>query len=295
MTDYTCAYYRFHNHKVKVFCKSNGDKGTIVLEDILKILYPSEWQSLLEDKIDFVRSKLASNTIEEGRKTELYLAYPDEAMEFLLYCDDAKDEKLYEELVNWLENKVCSAIEKRIAHVGDTFSRFETISRYATKTIDEGNSDRSIPLEKWLELEYQLEIPWLRKLFVDIYKTTMGGGYFLLAEQRAQKKDSVNIYPYKSFGLIKPEIDELLSEKNIKYIKNFKDKLKNIMESESSYRGWKKILSSEVENVEKLLPTTSDDQIIEQIWGTTQSSSPNQYILLKYFLEFVKSQRRETR
>ncbi|NER27453.1 MAG: hypothetical protein F6J89_07415 [Symploca sp. SIO1C4] len=296
MTDYTCTYYKFRHYEVRVFCKSNGDDGIIVLEDILKILYPSEWESLLEDKIDFVRSKLASNTIQEietGRTIELYLAHSDEAMEFWLYCDDAKDEDLYEELGSWLENKVCSAIEKGIAHVGDTFSRFESIDHYATKAINEGNYDKYISLEEWLELEYKIETAWLRKLFVEMYKTTFGGGYLLMAEHRAQKNNGLNIYPYKSFGLIKPEIDELLSAKNIKYIENFKDKLEKIIESASSSKGWKKILSSDAEKVRELITIKSYDQIIEQIWGTTQSSSPNQYILLRYFVEFVKSQRSE--
>jgi hypothetical protein len=295
MKDYTCIYYRFHHNKVRVFCKPNGRQGIIVLEDILKILYPTEWESLLEDKVNFVRSKLVPISIEEdGRPRQLYSAYPDDAMEFWSYCDDAKDENLYEEVGNWLEHKVCSPIEQGIAHMADTFSRVESMSRYATKTIEEGNSDKVTPANAWIESQYKIELSWLRTQIVEMYKLSLSHAYVLLAEERAQKNNGRNTYPYKYFGVVEPDLNELLSGKNIELIEKFKQKLEQSMASPSRYNCGNEIIS-EAERVGEFITTKSDDEIINEIWGTTESSSPNQYRLLKWFLDIVRSQRRQRR
>ncbi len=295
MKDYTCIHYRFHQNKVRVFCKPNGRQGIIVLEDILKILYPTAWESLLEDKVNFVRSKLVPISIEEdGHPRELYSAYPDEAMEFWSYCDDAKDEDLYQEVGNWLEHKVCSPIEQGIAHMADTFSRVESISRYATKTIEEGNSDKMASANEWIESQYKIETSWLRTQIALMFKLHLSYGYVILAEERASKTNSANTYPYKYFGVVEPDISELLSGKNIESIGKFKRRVKKSMESPSRYNCGKEIVS-EAERAAELLTTKSDDETIQEIWGTTESSSPNQYRLLKWFLDVVRSQRRERR
>ncbi|NEP10823.1 MAG: hypothetical protein F6K14_11530 [Symploca sp. SIO2C1] len=295
MKDYTCIDYQFHHHKVRVFCKPNGREGIIVLEDILKILFPAGWESLLEDKLDFVKSKLVPISIEEDdRKRELYSAYPDDAMEFWSYCDDAKDEDLYEEIGNWLEHKVCSPIEQGIAHVADTLSRFENIPRYATKTIKEGNSDKFIPVNNWVESEYNIEIPWLRTQIVKMHEHSLSYTHRLLAEKPAVKNNGKNIYPYKYFGVVEPDISELLSGKNIESIRKFKERVKKSMESPSSYNCGNDIVS-DAERAAELLTTKKDAEIIEEIWDTTKSLFPNQYMLLQWVLDVVRSQRRYKR
>lgn len=293
MKDYTCIHYRFHHHTVRVFCKPNGTQGRIVLEDILKILYPSEWASLLEDKVDFIRDKLIPISIEEdGRQRELYSANSDDTMEFWSYCDDAKDEDLYKDFGNWLEHKVCNPIEQGIAHMADTFSRFESISRYATEAIEEGNSDKLASANEWIKLQYQIEVSWLRTQIASMFKLHLSYGYMILAEEQALKIKGANTYPYKYFGVIEPDISELLSGKNIESIEKFKQMVKNSIKSNSSYNKGKEIVA-DAEKVRKLLTTKSDDEIIQEIWGTTKSSSPNQYALLKWFVEVVRSQWRE--
>ncbi|NEP59161.1 MAG: hypothetical protein F6K31_19405 [Symploca sp. SIO2G7] len=246
----------------------------------------------MKEKLDFVKSQLVPILIEEdGRKRELYSAYPDEAMEFWSYCDDAKDEDLYEEVGNWLEHKVCSPIEQGIAHVADTLSRLENIPRYATKTIQEGNSDKFISVNNWVESEYQIEIPWLRTQIVKMHKLRLSHTHQLLAEKPAQKNNGKNIYPYKYYGVVEPDISELLSGKNIESIRKFKETVKKSMKSPTSYNCGQDILS-DAARAKELLTKKSDAEIIKDIWETTNSSFPNQYMLLQWFLDIVRSQRR---
>jgi hypothetical protein len=127
-----------------------------------------------------------------------------------------------------------------------------------------------------------------------MYKLSLSHAYVLLAEERAPKTNGRNTYPYKYFGVVEPDINELLSGKNIEFITKFKQKLKQSMESPSSYNCGKEIVY-EAERAGELLTTKSDDEIINEIWGTTESSSPNQYRLLKWFLDVVRSQRRQRR
>lgn len=293
MKNHKCFYYGFHHYQVRVFCQPDGKDGVIVLEDILKILYPGEWEFLLEEKVDFVKDRLVNTQLEEDVSQQIpYSAYPDEAMEFWSYCDDAKDEDLYEELGSWLEHKVCSPIEQGIAHIADTFSRFGSISSYATKTIKEDKSEELITIKEWIKSEYEIEIPWLRTQMVLMCNQPLSYAYSLLAEKKAIKSNGSNIYPYKYYGAVEPDISELLSGKNTQSIEKFKQKLKQSMKSPSKYNCGREIIS-EAESVKEILATKNDDEIIETVWGTTKSSSPNQYILLKWFLDVVRSQQRE--
>ena len=53
----TMAYgkYSFRDKSIRVYCNSNGKEGKWVLQDIIAVLFPTDWESRLPEKIELTR------------------------------------------------------------------------------------------------------------------------------------------------------------------------------------------------------------------------------------------------
>ncbi|QSJ14208.1 hypothetical protein JYQ62_19955 [Nostoc sp. UHCC 0702] len=294
MREYVCIPYSFEGHNVRVFCRKDGSRGKVVLEDIIQKIYLEDWREQLDNKLKLMEREVAVfPPLADDYSTELHATDTIGIREFYSYCNDSIDQVLYKQFENWLEQVVCSFVEKRMAHLGATIPMLAQWDKFTQNTFEDpdsyGNLDEMLTIDEWINRRYKIDIPWLRfavntkiRLQLAMTRRSTAG--------KAPNKDDVNKNKFspQEFAFIADQVEKLLSSNDWKWLK---ESLKKSMNSPSSWNRGNSAVEA-ADQVRTLITAgKSDDEIIKSIWNTTSSSFP-QYQMLKVFLDLVKVRRR---
>lgn len=293
MKDLCISYSSFRNHEVRVWCKTNGSDGQFVLEDILKVLFPLDWERRLEEKVDWVRKEVSNARFLDGSiPISVYVAKPFVTREFYAYCDDTENTDIFNEFGSWL-NKMCEFLEQDMALVAETHPKLIHSSEYVARVTEEGKANQVVTIDDWLRLEYGIDLPWLRTPITKIIDLMMGHGRRLTTGQSIPKTQSgTNRFRYRDFGDVYLEVNRLIAGETIFGRHNYRDKLSDRMDSSANTQTNNDALNEETRTLPFLGTNKSDDEIIRELWRTSQSSSPHQYALLQMFLDVVRKRQR---
>jgi hypothetical protein len=103
-----------------------------------------------------------------------------------------------------------------------------------------------------------------------------------------QNEDNNNVYLCKEFGELLPTVRDLIAGKTVFSGHNYKERVETYMNSNVSHKCRIQILQEE-ERVSSIdSRSKSNEEIIRELWGTSSTSSPNQYALLFQFIDVVR-------
>lgn len=284
-----CSSYLFKDYTVRYCCKTDASEAKFVLEDILKILYPSTWDRILEHKIEMVRKDVATYLIRGDLDQKyVYIADPFVAKELHAYCDDAEDETLFRELGIWLDTKG-HYLENDLAFVAETQPKFKEAMEYVARVTEEGKDNQLVTIDDWLRLEYEIELPWVRTPITKLIDLRMAHGKRLLTGEVIPKTaKGVNHYRYRDFGEMYVDVNRIIAGDTVFDNQNYKDKCEQKLETPKR-DGYKSDYLKEAERTLPLIQQSkSNDEIIWELWRTSPTSSPHQYSLLLGFVEVVR-------
>ncbi len=103
-----------------------------------------------------------------------------------------------------------------------------------------------------------------------------------------KNEDNNNVYLCKEFGELLPTVRDLITGKTVFNGHNYKERVETYMNSNVCDECLRQILQQEkrVSSRDKL--SNSNEEIIRELWGTSSTSSPNQYALLSQFIDIVR-------
>jgi hypothetical protein len=287
--------YLFRDKSIRVHCKSNGKDGKWVLQDIIAVLFPTDWESRLAEKIELTSNgEIDSITriLDDEATTEtwLYVADPVTTIDFLACCDDAEniDPGTYQELVNAIQ-RWNYFLHRDMALLGETHARIKDASEYTERTIEEGRANQLFTLKDWIADEFSIDLPWLVAPLLGILKRQMADARRMSTGTSVTKnEDNNNVYLCKEFGELLPTVRDLITGKTVFNGHNYKERVETYMNSNVCDECLRQILQQEkrVSSRDKL--SNSNEEIIRELWGTSSTSSPNQYALLSQFIDIVR-------
>jgi len=302
--------FSFHNryagiqHDVRIYSDEKGGNSKVVLEDVALILLAQPGNPAdINQAIAITQEKIKLAGITPNENNGLHLATVDQMEEFYMCCDELGDygkPTVYHSFGKWWVENLRELIEKRLAHMGLLVSRVPVWEKDQDKTrrIFGEEAKKEIPLRKWLEMYYKLNVGWMVTVIQDktsvkmshLYRGTTGEvpnkNFGESNDQRRQRSN--NLYTPETFVAIAPEVEKLLD--------NPKDLLKEAFDKTRV----SDTVKEEANQVKELrLQGKSDDEIIDYIWKVTSESNlaeaeeegeyrNYQYELLKVFLGLIK-------
>jgi hypothetical protein len=287
--------YPFGDKSIRVHSKSNGKDGKWVLQDIIAVLFPTDWESRLAEKIELTSDgEIDSITriLDEEATTETWLnvADPVTTIDFLACCDDAEniDPGTYQQLVNSIQ-EWNYFLHRGMALLGETHARIKDASEYTERTIEEGRANQRFTLKDWIADEFSIDLPWLVAPLLGILKRQMADARRMsMGTSVIQNEDNNNVYLCKEFGELLPTVRDLIAGKTVFSGHNYKERVETYMNSNVSHKCRIQILQEE-ERVSSIdSRSKSNEEIIRELWGTSSTSSPNQYALLFQFIDVVR-------
>jgi hypothetical protein len=287
--------YPFRDKLIRVHCKSNGKDGKWVLQDIIAVLFPTDWESRLAEKIELTRDgEIDSITRilddEAVIETWLDVADPVTTIDFLNCCDDAEniDPGTYQELVNSILGWNYF-LHRDMALLGETHARIKDASEYTERTIKEGRANQIFTLKDWIADEFSIDLPWLVAPLLGILKRQMADARRMSTGTSVTKnEDNNNVYLCKEFGELMPTVRDLIAEKTVFNGHNYKERVETYMNSNVRDECLRQILQEEERVSSRDNHSNSNEEIIRELWGTSSTSSPNQYALLSQFIDVVR-------
>jgi hypothetical protein len=280
MTNIDYVPYIFKNNKVGVFCDKNRS-GKIVLEDIFKILYPTNWEKEFNNKSKSFDSEVSVETVFHNGiefrtvdETDIRVVYS--------YCDDAPDEDLYKEFIQWLEEKLCYFLEIEKPKLGSIIPMLSVWDKEIENLMSVLPSDKineELTIKEWLKEKYSIEIPWLCEItskqidneFASTYRSTTGN--------LITKRNKKNYFTRLDFVRITPKTDKLLGE-DFSWLK------KSLQESKGNNGKYYSYISEFYPQVRKLLDKQENiDEIINKIWNKAPNTS--EFSMLEFIIQLI--------
>ncbi|HEY9729155.1 MAG TPA: hypothetical protein V6D50_22105 [Chroococcales cyanobacterium] len=286
--------YFFRQQEVRVYCKTDGSDGQWVLEDILRILFPNDWKSRLTGKLklvdDLEKDALTRMVYQEGIiQSEIHVAEPFVAREFLAYCDDAgnEDPKTYNELEKWLSER-SEFLERDMALLGESHPKLRDAWEYAARVTEEGRANQRFTVEQWFRNEFEIDLPWLIAPMQGIFSQQMAHGRRMMTGQPVDKSENqVNVYRCSEFGEVYSEASKMIAGETIFNQHNYKESLVSFINSDRRDGRREQLQKEEKRMIPLLGSKKSDEEIIWELWKTSSKSS-HQYALLSQFLDVVR-------
>lgn len=303
-------FFRFYNryagiqHDVRIYSDEKGGNSKVVLEDVALILLAQPGNPAdINETIAITEEKIKLAGITPTENNGLHLATVDQMEEFYMCCDElgdyGKPTTVYDRFGKWWVDILRELMEKRLAHMGPLVSRVPVWEKDQDKTrrIFGEEAKIEIPLRKWLEMYYKLNVGWMvtvilhktRLKMSHLYRGTTGEVPNNFQESNDQRRQrSNNLYTPETLVAIAPEVEKLLD--------NPKDLLKEAFDKTRV----SDTVKEETNQVKELrLQGKSDDEIIDYIWKVTSESNlaeaeeegeyrNYQYELLKVFLGLIK-------
>lgn len=287
--------YSFRDKSIRVHCKSNGKDGKWVLQDIIAVLFPTDWESRLAEKIELTSNgEIDSITPvldnEATSETLLHVADPVTTMDFLDCCDDAEniDPGTYQELVKSILGWNYF-LHRDMALLGETHARIKDASEYTERTIEEGRANQLFTLKDWIAYEFSINLPWLVAPLLPILKRQMADARRMSTGTSVTKnEDNNNVYLCKEFGELLPTVIDLIAGKTVFNGHNYKERVETYMNTNVRDECLKQILQEKERVSSRDNRLNSNEEIIKELWGTSSTSSPNQYELLSQFIDVVR-------
>ncbi|HAA29344.1 MAG TPA: hypothetical protein DCE56_18620 [Cyanobacteria bacterium UBA8553] len=287
--------YPFRDKSIRVHCKSNGKDGKWVLEDIIAVLFPTDWESRLAEKIELTSNgeidSITSVLDDEATvETCLHIADPVTTIDFLDYCDDAQniDPETYKELVNLIQ-RWNYFLDRGMALLGETHARIKDASEYTERTIEEGRANQLFTLKDWIADEFSIDLPWLVAPLLGILKGQMADSRRMSTGTSVTKnEDNNNVYLCKEFGELLPTVRDLIAGETVFNGHNYKDRVETYMNSKAPDECRRQLLQEEERVNSRDTRSKSKEEFIRELWGTSPTSSPNQYALLSQFVDVVR-------
>jgi hypothetical protein len=287
--------YFFHQQEVRVYCKTDGSDGQWVLEDILRILFPTDWKSRLPGKLKLVddveKDSVTRMSYQEGTiQSSIHVAEPFVAREFLAYCDDAgnQDLKTYNELEKWLSER-SEFLERDMALLGESHPKLRDAWEYAARVTEEGRANQMLTVEEWFRNEFEIDLPWLIAPMQGIFSQQMAHGRRMMTGQPVIKSENqVNVYRYCEFGEVYSEASKMIVGETIFNQHNYKGSLGSFMDSARRDNRRNQLQEEEKRLITLLRSEKSDKEIIWELWKTSSNFSRYQYALLSQFLDVVR-------
>lgn len=286
--------YFFGSQEVRIYCKTDGSDGRWVLEDILQILFPNDWELRLAEKLKLVddveKDAVTPVPHQEGSILSLLnVAEPFVAREFLAYCDDAENENptTYKELEKWLSER-SEFIERDMALLGETHPKLRNAWEYAARVTEEGRANDKLTVKEWFRREFNINLPWLIAPMQDMFTQQMAHGRRMMTGQPVIKNENqANVYRCCEFGEVYSEASKVIAGETIFNRYNYKDSLASFMDSVRRDGRVEQLQQEEKRVIPQLKSNRSDEEIIEELWQTSSNSS-HQYALLCQFLDVVR-------
>ncbi len=293
--------YSFRGKLIRVHCKSNGKDGKWVLQDIIAILFPTDWESRLAEKIELTSDgeiDSITRVLDDEATTETWLdvADPVTTIDFLACCDDAEniDPGTYQELVNSILGWNYF-LHRDMALLGETHARIKDASEYTERTIKEGRANQIFTLKDWIADEFSIDLPWLVAPLLGILKRQMADARRMSTGTSVTKdEDNNNVYLCKEFGELLPTVRDLIAGKTVFNGHNYKDRVETYMNSKVPAECRRQLLQEEERVNSRDSRSKSKEEIIRELWETSPTSSPNQYALLFQFIDVVRHRQKNS-
>ena len=287
--------YPFRDQSIRVHCKSNGKDGKWVLEDIIAVLFPTDWESRLAEKIELTSNgeidSITSVLDDEATiETWLHVADPVTTIDFLDYCDDAQniDPETYQELVNSIQ-RLNYFLDHGIALLGETHARIKDASEYTERTIEEGRANQLFTVKDWIADEFSIDLPWLVAPLLPILNRQMADARRMSTGTSVTKnEDNSNVYSCKEFGELLPTVRDLIAGKLVFNGHNYKARVETYMNSNTHDECRIQLLQEEERVNSRDSRSKSKEEIIGNLWETSLTSSPHQYALLSQFIDVIR-------
>lgn len=291
---YLYISYFFRQQEVRVYCKTDGSDGQWVLEDILRILFPNDWESRLAGKLKLVddveKDAVTRVSYQEGIiQPWIHMAEPFVAREFLAYCDDAGNEnpRTYSELEKWLSER-SEFLERDMALLGESHPKLRNAWEYAARVTEEGRANQMLTVDQWFRNEFEIDLPWLIAPMQGIFSQQMAHGRRMMTGQPVIKgENQTNVYRCCEFGEVYSESSKMIAGETIFNQHNYKESLASFMNSDRRDGRRNQLQEEEKRMIPLLGSKKSDEEIIWELWKTSSKSS-HQYALLSQFLDVVR-------
>jgi hypothetical protein len=287
--------YPFRDKSIRVHCKSNGKDGKWVLQDIIAVLFPTDWESRLAEKIELSSNgeiDSITRVLDDEATTETWLdvADPVTTIDFLDCCDDAEniDPGTYQELVNSIQGWNYF-LHRDMALLGETHARIKDTSEYRERTIEEGRASQLFTVKDWIADEFSIDLPWLVAPLLPILTRQMADSRRMASGTSVTKnEDNNNVYSCKEFGELLPTVRDLIAAQTVFSGHNYKERVETYMDSNVRDECLRQILQEEERVNSRDSRSKSKEEIIRELWGTSSTSYPNQYALLSQFIDVVR-------
>lgn len=287
--------YSFRDQSIRVYCKSNGKDGKWVLEDIISVLFPTDWESRIAEKIDLTidgEIDAITRILDDEATIQTWINVADTVttIDFLAYCDDAQniDPVIYQELVNSIQ-RWNYFLNRDIALLGETHTRIKDSAEYTERTIQEGRANQQFTVKDWIADEFSIDIAWLVAPLLRILNRQMADARRMSTGTSVSKnEDESNVYSCKEFGELFPTVRDLIAGQTVFSGHNYNDRVKKYMNYKTGEECLTQILQEEERVISSNSLSKSNEEIIRDLWDISPTSAPNQCELLSQFLDVVR-------
>ena len=241
--------YFFKAHKIGVLCEKKS--GVIILEDIFQILYPSNWKEELDRKLPLINSEVNINTV-KYRDAQVYTLCETDLREVYGYFDDAPNNDLFQELKEWLEDKLYYFLEIEEPKLGTIIPRLTNWNKELEKLFREFPNDKiynELSIKKWLKEKYEIDIKFLLDIISKQIDNELASTYRSTTGKLPRKKGNANYYRYLDFVIITPKANELLMGSDFSWLEESLRKSKNNKKKNGYYY---KYVSEHIPDVKRM-------------------------------------------